>query len=359
MGSPVENQPCLQPQHEEHKHHTRRATRLKRNFSMDFRGKGMSLIATLVWLPSLMATPFPGSSDNDVCQYTCLDSGACEVLYTGRPRSGNTKGSCFPASFGGRCSGTPPECQDCNKVKNCEKSLEPRGQPLCECINPFVGTRNAYRGNPESLCGSGGPGFCYVPCNADCSDIQLTSSASRCQSANACDVQQNQNQNQNRFYPEPEPEQDSCPANGRYPNTDVFCVNEDGSTNCQQDSDCPEEGDTCEDDPQGKVCYSLQFQTPDESYLCFVNKKRYGSWEACLEDCRAEECIQEATAFGAENVKKTSSITGQSYSGLRGVGRISRRCPASRPCPYRGGRCGRLVGLGRGGRIPACPRRRF
>ena len=107
-------------------------------------------------------------------------------------RSGNTKGSCFPASFGGRCSGTPPECQDCNKVKNCEKSLEPRGQPqpLCECINPFVGTRNAYRGDSDALCGSGGPGFCYVPCNADCSDIQPTSSASRCQSANACDVQQ-------------------------------------------------------------------------------------------------------------------------------------------------------------------------
>ena len=41
----------------------------------------------------------------------------------------------------------------------------------------------------ESLCGSGGPGFCYVPCDADCSDIQPTSSASRCQSVNACDVQ--------------------------------------------------------------------------------------------------------------------------------------------------------------------------
>merc|ERR1711997_471397 len=62
-------------------------------------------------------------------------------------------------------------------------------QPLCDCINPFVGTRNAYRGDSDALCGSGGPGFCYVPCDADCSDIQPTSSASRCQSANACDVQ--------------------------------------------------------------------------------------------------------------------------------------------------------------------------
>ena len=62
-------------------------------------------------------------------------------------------------------------------------------QPLCDCINPFVGTPNAYRGDSDALCGSGGPGFCYVPCDADCSDIQPTSSASRCQSANACDVQ--------------------------------------------------------------------------------------------------------------------------------------------------------------------------
>ena len=56
----------------------------------------------------------------------------------------------------------------------------------------------------------------------------------RCQSANACDVQQG-------IKTEPEEVlsltkislvsdffifQDSCPANGRYPNTDVFCVNE-------------------------------------------------------------------------------------------------------------------------------------
>ena len=33
---------------------------LSQNLSMDFRGKGMNLIASLVCLPSLMATPFPG-----------------------------------------------------------------------------------------------------------------------------------------------------------------------------------------------------------------------------------------------------------------------------------------------------------
>ena len=36
------------------------------------------------------------------------------------------------------------------------------------------------RGDSESLChGSDGPGFCYVPCNADCSDIRPSSSGSR------------------------------------------------------------------------------------------------------------------------------------------------------------------------------------
>ena len=34
---------------------------------------------------------------------------------------------------------------------------------------------------------------------------------------------------------------------------------QDGSTNCQQDADCPlQEWDTCEDGPQGKVCGSIQ-----------------------------------------------------------------------------------------------------
>ena len=36
-----------------------------------------------------------------------------------------------------------------------------------------------HRGDPETLCGSGGPGFCYVHCNADCRDIKHTASTSR------------------------------------------------------------------------------------------------------------------------------------------------------------------------------------
>ena len=48
---------------------------------------------------------------------------------------------------------------------------------FCECINPFQGTINAYRGDPDSLCG--GPGFCYVACNDACRDQKQTASAAR------------------------------------------------------------------------------------------------------------------------------------------------------------------------------------
>merc|ERR1711934_326544 len=62
-------------------------------------------------------------------------------------------------------------------------------QPLCECINPFICTANEWKGNPDQLCSTSGPGFCYVDCNADCSDLEPTASAARCQSTNACFVE--------------------------------------------------------------------------------------------------------------------------------------------------------------------------
>ena len=43
------------------------------------------------------------------------------MQYTGPPRDGATSGSCFPPSFGGSCSGTPPECQDCSKALECQE----------------------------------------------------------------------------------------------------------------------------------------------------------------------------------------------------------------------------------------------
>merc|ERR1712150_137736 len=60
-----------------------------------------------------------GSKSDTNCRYECQSNGGCKVTYIGPSRPGKLSGSCFPASFGGSCSGTPQECQDCNKALNC------------------------------------------------------------------------------------------------------------------------------------------------------------------------------------------------------------------------------------------------
>merc|ERR1712170_330464 len=73
---------------------------------------------------SAFDTRHTGDKRTRFCDYKCDPSGTkgdrgCEVRYIGPPRSGNIKGSCFPDSYGGECSGTPRECQDCNKAIFC------------------------------------------------------------------------------------------------------------------------------------------------------------------------------------------------------------------------------------------------
>ena len=63
-----------------------------------------------------------GDPNTDQCDYECQPTGGCNVRYTGPPRGGPTSGSCFPPLFGGSCSGTPPECLDCNKQLDCEET---------------------------------------------------------------------------------------------------------------------------------------------------------------------------------------------------------------------------------------------
>ena len=62
----------------------------------------------------------PSHRDSN-CNYLCNDNGGCTVQYVGPPRGGKTAGSCFPDSFGGGCSGTPPECSNCNTVLSCQE----------------------------------------------------------------------------------------------------------------------------------------------------------------------------------------------------------------------------------------------
>merc|ERR1712055_127464 len=73
----------------------------------------------------------------------------------------------------------------CFTFSDFSSKIEP---DVCECTNPFQGTRNHYRGDPEALCSDFGPGFCYVDCNRACRDEKPTASRGRCQSTLACGV---------------------------------------------------------------------------------------------------------------------------------------------------------------------------
>ena len=89
----------------------------------------------------------------------------------GPPRGGNTVGSCFPSLFGGTCSGTPAECEDCNKVVTCEEEgpdydeynggedevdsgldmlTNPDGEPCIYLCNDDGGCTVRYAGPPQS-----------------------------------------------------------------------------------------------------------------------------------------------------------------------------------------------------------------
>ena len=65
------------------------------------------------------------TSKRNPCDYKCTGNGQCTVQYIGPPRSGSGLGACFSKRFGGQCTNTPPECQDCNKIVNCEESTNP------------------------------------------------------------------------------------------------------------------------------------------------------------------------------------------------------------------------------------------
>ena len=92
-------------------------------------------------------------------------------------RRGKTQGSCFPDSFGGSCSGTPRECQDCNRAISCREDIRtptrthtlipaPTRTPTrtCRCNGHF----NA-NGDGECTTKFNGGHFCYIN-PGDCSD---------------------------------------------------------------------------------------------------------------------------------------------------------------------------------------------
>ena len=77
-------------------------------------GENMDIFTCLLFNEIIL-----GSKSDRNCKYECQSNRGCMVTYIGQSRPGQLSGSCFPASFGGSCSGTPPECQDCNRAVNC------------------------------------------------------------------------------------------------------------------------------------------------------------------------------------------------------------------------------------------------
>ena len=67
-------------------------------------------------VPQVLVYSPPSSK---VCDYQCTPTGGCNVTYVGPSRPGKRSGSCYPDDFGGSCSGTPDECQNCNQVLSC------------------------------------------------------------------------------------------------------------------------------------------------------------------------------------------------------------------------------------------------
>jgi hypothetical protein len=66
-----------------------------------------------------------------------------------------------------------------------EQLEEERQRPLCFCINPFRNTPSEYLGVPAANCAA--TNRCYVPCDADCRDLELARGEGRCTSALACE----------------------------------------------------------------------------------------------------------------------------------------------------------------------------
>jgi len=240
---------------------------------------------------------------------------------------------------------------------------------VCLVLFAIVPSSLSCRCNRETSSSGGqckteykGRRWCYVDPGQGCQDERRGTSSNRLWSYQACENSSDDNGNTG-----PEDLNDSdlgCPANGRYPDTEIFCLNEDGSSNCQQRSDCPDPNDTC--DRSLQVCTKADpgcvkvgeqqcFDREDGSSSCwaFMEKNCFDN-EDGSRSCSVFEC----SVFIGQPLKSISGTTGQTYSGSQSIGSISSRCPSTTPCPYRAG-CGRLVGLGRGGRLPACPRRRW
>ena len=103
---------------------------------------------------------------------------------------------------------------------------------------------------------------------------------------------------------------------------------QDGSTNCQQGTDCPGKWDTCEDGyfwhvyndgedgPEGKVCGRLEEELySDPRFICDEETQssyNTSSYEECFEVCPGK-CRTVVSEIGATKLLVTTAASGQSY----------------------------------------------
>ena len=89
---------------------------------------------------------------------------------------------------------------------------------------------------------------------------------------------------------------------------------QDGSTNCRQDSDCPDAADKCGKTPKGppKVCGSMSNGSKRE-YECFHANGELEvvfSCDGCSGDCVG---LSKEQAFDADLLKVTTATSGQTF----------------------------------------------
>eukprot|EP00092_Neocalanus_flemingeri_P104911 GFUD01134417.1.p1 GENE.GFUD01134417.1~~GFUD01134417.1.p1 ORF type:complete len:134 (+),score=14.18 GFUD01134417.1:152-553(+) len=99
-------------------------------------GSHFPSVTLVIQVPSDPVAPvfLSVTQNSSPCEYKCSEADFCTVTYTGLPRKGSSRGTCFkiPPSKGsclvtnGRklctrnsCIGIPEECQDCYKVMKC------------------------------------------------------------------------------------------------------------------------------------------------------------------------------------------------------------------------------------------------
>merc|ERR1712037_259670 len=170
--------------------------------------------------------------------------------------------------------------------------------------------------------------------------------------------------------------EDSCPGSQARAasGVDVFCLNDAGRLSCSGNRDCPDpvkqtfpatlfEGKIV---PRGYTTF--RFFCDLESRECHEDSSEWTC--QCAEDgenCLLRQCDPEDKddgdcvicfmpfVLGSKPLTRATATGGQT---LRSQALSQRSgCGNTRPCRYRSWPfCGRLVGLGSGGRVLACPR---